>query len=143
MTESLQTRIGRFCTDRLYEFKTFPYPRCLYHYTSAAGMRGILESGKLRAHNIDDVNDKAEIRYAVSVMRAHTERSYAQEPYEPVAVLLAQIAKQLDSVDTSHVFIASFSAENDDTSLWRLYSDRERGFSISSQLTRSNTGAVF
>lgn len=130
MTESLTTRIGRFCTDRLYEFKTFPYPGCLYHYTSAAGMLGILESGKLRAHNIDHLNDKAEIRYAVSVMRARTERLYALEPIEPLAGLLAQIARQLDSVDTSHVFIASFSAENNDTSLWRLYSDREKGFSF-------------
>jgi hypothetical protein len=130
MTEPLQTRIGKFCTDRLYEFKTFPYPRCLYHYTSAAGMLGILESGKLRAHNIDHLNDKAEIRYAVSVMRAHVERARAVEPIEAVAELLAQIAKQLDSIDTSHVFIASFSAENDDRSLWRLYSDREKGFSF-------------
>src|SRR3954447_3391849 len=44
-------------------------PRSVYHYTSAAGLFGILDSGVLRGSNFAYLNDSSEIRYGEAVVQ--------------------------------------------------------------------------
>ena len=46
----------------------------LYHYTTAEGVRGIVENREFMATKSDFLNDKLEFQYAIEVMEQMTER---------------------------------------------------------------------
>jgi hypothetical protein len=129
MIDRLDLCINQFCSDRLREYWG-AFPPVLYHYTSATAVLNILKSGKIWVQNIEHLNDKSEIRFAASIMRANVDRAYALEPIDPVVELFQRIRTSLNSLDTSEVFIASFSADGDEMGMWRLYGDRGRGLSF-------------
>jgi hypothetical protein len=93
-------------------------------------MLGILQSGKLRVSGIEQLNGKTELRYAVSIFRAHLDRFYATEQTAEGCDLFRHIKQQVDTVDTTGMYVASFSADGDEFGMWRLYGDRGRGFSF-------------
>ncbi len=103
-------------------------PMALYHYTSAEGMKAILRSGTLRAYNLGQMNDTAEARYAVSVMRAHIDRRFAVEANPDALELFAVIRQQFGGVQLPNLFVLSFTTDCDEPGMWRLYADRGRGF---------------
>src|SRR4030067_3353051 len=41
-------------------------PQLIYHYTDDAGLKGIIESGKLRLSDIFSLNDPSELRHGLS-----------------------------------------------------------------------------
>lgn len=102
----------------------------LYHYTTVAGMRGIIQSGRMRAHNIGNMNDYTEVRFGAAVMRAHIDRGYAVEPNPIVCDLFCALRRQLDVIPLASVFVLSFSPTADEVGMWRLYADRGTGFSL-------------
>lgn len=104
----------------------------LYHYTSPAGLRGIIENGVLWAGDAWFMNDLREARYGIELMRG------ALEALEPGCEIERRIREQaleafLDfennagELPRSH--IACLSREGDQLSQWRAYG-RPRGFSI-------------
>ena len=105
-------------------------PGFLYHYTKAASLEAILTSGVMRAYNLGKMNDLVEARYAASVMRAHIERGFAVEEDPNASDLLGELRRQLVGVDLSDTFALSFSPDGDELGMWKLYSDRGRGFSF-------------
>ncbi|MFO1154747.1 MAG: hypothetical protein U1E42_13960 [Rhodospirillales bacterium] len=68
---NIEMLFNNFLTEQLKLLNGQDLPQSLYHYTSAAGMQAIIESGVIRAHNLGQMNDLAEAIYAASVMRAH------------------------------------------------------------------------
>ena len=101
-------------------------PPELYHYTSAQGLRGILESGKLRATNFAYLNDAEELSYgkdlALRVLReTFTTQTDARSseldrlPFEFAAWNLDEVGSNVD------YYIASFCEEADLLSQWRGY----------------------
>ena len=46
----------------------------LYHYTTAEGVRGIVENREFMATKSDFLNDKLEFQYAIEVMERLTEK---------------------------------------------------------------------
>ena len=46
----------------------------LYHYTTAEGVRGIVENREFMATKSDFLNDKLEFQYAIEVMEQMTEK---------------------------------------------------------------------
>lgn len=129
--QKFDERIDAFCTEQLYALQpTKNWPPILYHYTSADAMLSILRSGKLRVSGIEQLNDKAELRYAVSIFRAHLDRFYAIEESPVGCELFHHIKRQLDVIDSAGIYVASFSADGDEFGMWRLYGDRGKGFSF-------------
>ena len=103
----------------------------LYHYTSAAGLLGIVESKSLWASGIHYLNDISEYRYAGSIARDFAARSLNADPdhawresflelLDATNVILAQ----------TMVFVASLSEAGDRMSQWRGYCPTGGGFSI-------------
>jgi hypothetical protein len=125
-----EARLNSFLADQLRLLAGTDIPRSVYHYTSSQGMRAIVSSGVLRAHNLGQMNDFAEGRYAASFMRAHIERGYALEQNPAATELLGVMRRQLTGVDLSNVFALSFTADGDEPGMWRLYADGGRGFSF-------------
>lgn len=105
-------------------------PAAFYHYTSAAGMRAIIETGQMRAFNVQFMNDHAELRYSASVMRAHIDRAYAVEPDPLFSDVLSCIRRTQIPLDLNQLFLLSFSPDGDELGMWGLYAERRSGFAF-------------
>jgi hypothetical protein len=122
-------KFSDFCGAQFRSLTPAP-PPILYHYTTAAGMRGIIKSGSMRATHVEFLNDYTEIRYAASIFRAHLDRGYATEPSEEACRLFRAIRMQIGTMDTQNLFVLSFVGRADELPMWRLYADRGTGFSF-------------
>ena len=114
------------------ELETETVPETIYHYTDGAGLRGILESGKLRLTDIFYLNDPAELRhgvnYAIDALRAAADRG----PDE-VKLFYREFRKvgSAGGIEASaHFFVTSFSRAGDDLGQWRAYADDGRGYAL-------------
>ena len=123
-------RLNEYLADQLRSLAGNDIPQSVYHYTSSQSMRAIISSGMLRAHNLAQMNDFAEGRYAASFMRAHIDRGSAIQPDQDAMALLGAMRQQLTRVDLANVFALSFTSDGDEPGMWRLYADRGRGFSF-------------
>src|ERR1700680_3576354 len=135
MTEALK-KYERKATDVLQAFlstvEAKPPPPMLYHYTNDAGLKGIIESGKLWFSDIFGLNDPSELRHglsiAIDVIKSRTTAN------RPEVATFARLLERLDMdsgiEEAAHFFICSFSGDGDDLGQWRAYADNGRGFAL-------------
>jgi hypothetical protein len=103
-------------------------PATLYHYTSAAGLLGIVSSGILRASNFAYLNDAAEIQYGRRLVEDAIEASLTT--YESVARRkgLRQVKDRLADIGKGlEFYLACFCTKPDLLSQWRGYGGSSRG----------------
>lgn len=114
-------------TDRL--FSAVPQST-LYHYSTLAGVLGIVSSGELRASDIRYMNDSAELRHTLDVLRSYiTRRVHAgSDNPELLNELLEWLSHRI--VSGPMVFGASFRANGNLLSQWRGYSVHGKGVSL-------------
>ena len=97
-------------------------PRVLYHYTSAEGLKGIIESGKLWATSRHHLNDSSEYRYGFEI----AEDVLSEERNHNLAERVRQ------SLNTHLVllnfYLTCFCDSANDLSMWRFYG--LKGYSI-------------
>ncbi|HUY99940.1 MAG TPA: DUF2971 domain-containing protein [Thermomicrobiaceae bacterium] len=112
-------------------------PSLLYHYTDAAGLRGIVTSGELWATDAFYLNDASEFRYVFQLVAEELEQMEQADPPPPDAAsevaemirLAADIA--LETIrDDIPFFVACFCKRKDLLSQWRGYAKGTGGFSI-------------
>lgn len=102
-------------------------PPILYHYTTIAGLYGILSSGSIWLTDIFSMNDTSELRYGISLARnlyedrRPKESKLIEETFNRLSDILPQIC---------HYLSCSFSQEGDDLGQWRAYGDDGCGYSI-------------
>jgi hypothetical protein len=98
----------------------------VFHYTSAAGLLGIVESGCLWASEASSLNDLAEVRRGWEVVRAWLDQ---RKSTSKGADLLADLAE--NPLQEKHeVFVLSASTAADDANQWRLYAQNGRGYAV-------------
>ncbi len=109
-------------------------PECIYHYTDAAGLYGIINSRALWATNSHFLNDPNETTYPKdvrdSVLSKRCKKSSGIE-----SDLLHHAQQALDHSNSildpyRYLFYTSFSYEGDRLSQWTRYGDSGRGFAI-------------
>ncbi|MDP2312645.1 MAG: DUF2971 domain-containing protein [Pseudomonadota bacterium] len=113
----------------------------LYHYTTAAGLIGILKDGELRATHHAYLNDPSELEWFPRALFKQLEHSFRE--VFPVNTLLSAcrtateavqlflvIAKQLDLSKGREPFVASFSASGNHLGQWRAYGGGGNGFAL-------------
>jgi hypothetical protein len=104
-------------------------PEILYHYTSANALLSIVNSGRIRAANIDYLNDSSEVdwmwRAVASQLKATTLSENKLE-----SEYATQVLKKLEERRRFNEFVASFSENGDDLSQWRAYCPGGFGYSI-------------
>jgi hypothetical protein len=107
-----------------------PPNETLYHYTSLAGMLGIIESGVLRASDIRYMNDSAELRHTLDLMVNQVTRRLVAGTDNPT--LLNQLLDWLSHriVGGPLLFGVSFRANGNLLSQWRGYSVHGKGVSL-------------
>jgi hypothetical protein len=115
-------------------------PSCLYHYTDAAGLLGIIKSGTLWATNFRYLNDSSEFIYASGLIKeVVAEATEGALGDSPKARLRDSILRGTDKKEDSEVtefteypqpYIACFSERGDGLSQWRGYGKSIGGYSL-------------
>lgn len=108
----------------------------LYHYTTADGVRGIVENREFLATKSDFLNDKLEFQYAVEVMERLTEKYIVNEPLrERFFTKLKQEIDRLGIIapsctregecqeDGLSFYVVAFSKLQNNALLWAEFTD--------------------
>lgn len=106
-------------------------PRLLYHYTSATGVLGIIQSGSVWASVVNSLNDAKEFHHAADVLQ-HCFENWLRQRGNKDQAAFRQAAESLTSHSHRYtgICICSFSAEGDLLSQWRAYGANGRGISL-------------
>lgn len=105
-------------------------PKLLYHYTTQAGLLGIIESRTIWATRIHYLNDSQEFWHAFRLADNEIERRLraSRDDHEREKLLaLKDEATNLLAVGTH---VCSFSERGDDLGQWRSYVGNQPGFSL-------------
>lgn len=103
----------------------------LFHYTSVASLQHILAEKRLRATDIQHMNDARELSHGVSVLD-----ELVRERMPSLAGKLEKCATQLrqwiahGSIADHHVFVVCFTEKGNLLSQWRSYCPPGKGVSI-------------
>lgn len=101
----------------------------LFHYTSLAGLLGIVGSGSLWASDVRYLNDAAEFERAVSLLR-DTLTTRLRHENGPWNTFYGCLLERIGSAEHPPVFAASLSEDGDLLSQWRGYCPPGLGCSI-------------
>ena len=107
-----------------------PRPDLVYHYTSAQGLRGIVENDRLWATHVRCLNDFREIEHGCDVVRATLTKQREGKASEVVREFLDLALTSFNLNEQLDVCVACFSENGDLLSQWKMYGDDARGFSI-------------
>ena len=120
--------------DDLPAFKALlstPLPaEALYHYTSPAGLDGILRTRKLWASSLEYLNDAAELGQARDLMRVELNQRAERAADRDVAEVLLEASYELERMASLHACAFSLSRWGDLLSQWVAYCPRTGGFSL-------------
>lgn len=112
-----------YIDEELERFTRLPSALRLFHYTSAAGVHGILESGSLRASDMRFMNDEQELRLAFDLIQSAVDRIATGKTHE-------EMLAGLDRSRATGICVACLSAAGDLLSQWRAYTPEEGGYTI-------------
>ena len=105
----------------------------LYHYTTAEGIRGIVENREFVATKSDFLNDKMEFQYAVEVMERLIERYIVNTDLR--RQFSAKLKAEIDRIgiissahaaldeDEMSFYVVAFSKQNNNSLLWAEFTD--------------------
>jgi hypothetical protein len=108
-------------------------PACLYHYTTPAGLHGILTSKVIRASHLAYMNDYSEYLHAGKLLLKEVVAELEKKPAESARAMLEYLKENIES--TSHdnmppIYVACFSACKNDLGQWRAYGRGTGGFCL-------------
>lgn len=106
-------------------------PDLLFHYTSASGLRGILESSRLWATNYRFLNDASEVAHGVSLFEALIQERLAKEADPVLSEFLGRTLRTANAFDGMFdCYIACFCERDDLLNQWRAYAGSGGGFAL-------------
>jgi hypothetical protein len=105
-------------------------PKMLFHYTSAAGLLGIIQSKTIWSTNIRYLNDTKEYALALEIARAILEMRTKRARSNFERGLIKVMSDSLEPAEGTDIFVSSFSQQGDQLSQWRGYCPSGSGYSI-------------
>ena len=115
--------------EHLHDAPETDVPDVVYHYTTAAGLLGILSRKCVFFTDKHFLNDRTEVRHgtdaALAGLRKAAERSESSD-----RALLDMTCSYIEAETTERLFIFSMSERGDDLSQWRGYADDGNGYTI-------------
>ena len=115
-------------------------PERLFHYTSGAGLLGILESRKLWATEARYLNDAKELEYGLSVIASVVDSLAGSQP-KLIAGALRKLAQSL--CEEATFYVACFCEADYFLSQWRGYSSRGGDIGYAIGFRRAGLQGVF
>lgn len=110
-----------------------PPPSILYHYTDAAGLKGIVETGTFRATHIAFMNDASEYLHGVDLLVGSIHDAKAITKDKDIQKLLELMEPAVSGTRPENVapyFVVCFSEQENSLNQWRAYGRGEGGFAI-------------
>jgi len=107
----------------------------LYHYTSADGVRGIVENREFMATKSDFLNDKLEFQYAIEVMEQLTEKyivntelrerffSRLQKEIHELGIINLGCDENASHENSLSFYVVAFSKSQNNALLWAEFTD--------------------
>ena len=105
-------------------------PETLFHYTSSAGLMGILASKKIWTTKIHYLNDNSEMRLGIEYIRNEIERQQKGVGKTRTEEELDSMISTLSSINKVNTSLASFTEMGDQLSQWRGYCEIGKGYSL-------------
>lgn len=107
-------------------------PDVLYHYTTADGLLGIINSRSFWMTNLRYMNDLSEVQYAEELIRnVLAERAAQYTSSEIVSQFFIRISNTFSPFTHGlDVFATSFCEDGNLLSQWRAYGDRGGGYAL-------------
>jgi hypothetical protein len=100
----------------------------LFHYTTQAGVLGILQGNRLWATKAHYLNDSSEYSYGLALISDVLRERIKERGTEPERDKLDGVLQQMLGIQTMNVFVTSLTAEADLLSQWRAYGGYALGF---------------
>lgn len=105
--------------------------RKLYHYTTQAGLLGIIRSKEIWLTHTQYLNDTREYRNAVEILRSEIQHRLDDSRTDEAEDILSDMLGDLgDHHQDFNVCVASFSRLSDSLSQWRAYGGPRSAFAI-------------
>ena len=127
--DTFDQKVDEIVRSFVQTIESSPPPTKLFHYTSAAGLEGILNSGCFWLSDTFALNDPSEIEHGVSIATSILGRRVSEA--RPETKLFAEsfeaFLTQGGVKASGHFFSTSFSANGDDLGQWRAYGENGRG----------------
>lgn len=120
------------------ERNQLPDEQLLYHYTTASGLKGILENKSLWFGHFNSFNDSAEIKYgkdlALDILK---ERREELEEGSILDQFYGNLITQVRAFGTTlhHAYISCFCEKENLLSQWREYSNQGGGYCLGFNFT--------
>jgi hypothetical protein len=106
-------------------------PRLLYHYTTAEGLLGIVESGRIFASHILYQNDRSELVSAVKIFEEEFESSKMAGLDRNLKYIMGRlIPSMVADASIFAYFVVSFCEDGNLLSQWRAYGGSGSGYSL-------------
>lgn len=103
----------------------------LYHYTTAAGLKGIFETEELWFTDYRFQNDPDEFRYGKELAVEVLDNLRVRNNFEGQLIHSVRSILTSDQMDSAlDVFLACFTRKRDDLGQWKTFGDNGRGFAI-------------
>jgi hypothetical protein len=115
-------------------------PPYLYHYTTQAGLLGIIEGRELRATKVHYMNDATELAVSLDMLNHYLTTNVltytdilSSPPYPNLTVrkqIAMQVWKSAEIIKDFDICVACFCSDGDLLSQWRGYAGGNYGFAI-------------
>ena len=126
-TERLLTQLEQ--TLEVAHSHTKHLPTELWHYTSADGIRAIIDTGRIRLSHARFLNDPTEVVFGWDVVRDALDAAIAAATnLKPFFEMTREVAG--DVYHKTHYFTFCLSARPDSLSQWRAYGGGGEGYSL-------------
>jgi Protein of unknown function (DUF2971) len=110
--------------------------RTLYHYTTQAGLLGILTSKSIWASEIRFLNDATEFRTALETVGAELRNRLNDLDSKEARERGEAIFREFTVLEESSVFALALTEKGDDLSQWRAYGGKHSGFALGFDVDR-------
>ena len=113
-----------------YRLRQQKVPEFLWHYTSASGLCGIIQSETIWATKIQFLNDSREFIEATGLCRSILKEIAQKHSDSWSKQLIAFLAESLKSIENVNVCVCSFTEEQDLLSQWCGYCPPTGGYCL-------------
>ena len=136
--DNVKMRVERFILEPFEEKLLEQNVNEIFHYTTAEGLKGILDSGYFFASRSDFLNDYTEMQYCwslvlelVNSLKEKSESANERIFYDEVKQEIETFRTEIDELE--EMFIISFTKNRDSLAMWSHYSDND-GYNIALNL---------
>jgi hypothetical protein len=126
LTELTQLREGEVARSA----NPSPTPKpvtSLSHYTSLAGLIGMVDHGQLWASNVAFLNDREELLHGVKCAQKALDRIVKDKKLAQWADAIAHVVREIEGGRMPNTYAACFCERSDVLSQWRGYGGNEQG----------------